>query len=393
VCQSRVCPICGNDEKYFLYRQKFYSKEISLMKSYDVVCCKVCGFAFADNIPSQEVFDKYYADMSKYEYNHQEGDSYLGNNLYYKKIYNFISEHIKDKDVEILDVGASTGGLLSIFKENGYKRLTGIDPSETCSKFSYDKYGINTIATDLSSFDSDIKYDVVILSAVMEHVVDFSGFIGKINEMLNDDGVVFVEVPDLQRFSEYMSGSVPFQQFSTEHVNYFTRITLKNLMCKYNFNEVVNVVGENKVGQINDPDFFSLFRKGGDCAEKFYYEKCLSLNYVSDYIEVCGRVDSEIKKRIKDVFIKYDRVIVWGVGTFTLRMIGDVLNLSNIEFFVDSNKRYHDKIIDGLDVKMPADIKHYPTLPILISTFAYQNEIKRIIADEMSLRNEIITIF
>ncbi len=45
-----------------------------------------------------------------------------------------------------------------------------------------------------------------------------------------------MEVPDATRFA--MSPDAPFQEFSIEHINYFTPVSLVNLMGRYGFSEV-----------------------------------------------------------------------------------------------------------------------------------------------------------
>ena len=42
---------------------------------YDLVVCAACGTAFADGIPSQEEFDEYYRELSKYEYEYGQAKS------------------------------------------------------------------------------------------------------------------------------------------------------------------------------------------------------------------------------------------------------------------------------------------------------------------------------
>jgi hypothetical protein len=66
--ENRLCPICNSDKKTVLFHQSFSGfADNNLLNSYDVVACDDCGFCFADNIPPQNVFDKYYRDLSKYE--------------------------------------------------------------------------------------------------------------------------------------------------------------------------------------------------------------------------------------------------------------------------------------------------------------------------------------
>jgi len=137
----RNCPICNNDKVTFLFKQNFNNDTISLMESYYVVSCDRCNMIYAYDIPSQEEFNKYYKEMSKYEYHNNNGMISDGYKNHFKNIFKFIQPHIT-KESKILDIGCATGALLNEFKENGYKNVLGIEPSEQCTKVAMEQYGI-----------------------------------------------------------------------------------------------------------------------------------------------------------------------------------------------------------------------------------------------------------
>lgn len=385
---NRACPVCFCSKKLSFFTQKFSSKDIFLMDGYDVVQCQKCGFTFADGIPSQADFDKYYAAMSKYEFNYQGGlvsDEYAS---YFTKIFSFLSPYLPDKNTKVLDVGCSTGGLLSVFKSNGYSRLLGIDPSLECSRAAKELYGIEVSVSTIYDFSSTEKFDLIILSAVLEHLADFDYSMRKIWSLLNENGLLFVAVPDVERFSLYVSA--PFQQFSTEHINYFSRRSIKNLLSRFSFEEIAVRQDEHKLNDTADPEILSLSKKIPDGAPKIVKDE-ISEPQLRDYIAKCSAVDSVLKQVIQIKLKDKDRIIIWGVGTHTQRLLGNGLDVSKILFFVDSNKRYAGKRIGGLEVKSPEAIKE--GAPILISSHSYQEEITRQIRDVLKLNNEIITLY
>ena len=59
--RHRACPVCGGSDRRLLYRQRFDAfSTSSLLDGYDVVACDACGLCFADNIPDQAAFDRYW---------------------------------------------------------------------------------------------------------------------------------------------------------------------------------------------------------------------------------------------------------------------------------------------------------------------------------------------
>ena len=386
---QRLCPICGFSGKKFLYLQNFHNKVLSLMEKYTVVSCKKCGFVFADNIPSQRKFSRYYAIMSKYEYNYKDGAVSKDQLNYFSKVAGYLSIYLKCKTVAILDVGCSTGGLLSVLKKKGYSNLTGLDPSSYCVNAVKKLHRINAIKGDIDSFKTQNKYDLVILSATLEHLVDFEGSMMKIWYLLKDGGLLFIEVPDAERFSSFVSA--PFQQFSIEHINYFSRYSMENMLNKYSFKKVDISRNINKINLTVDPDIFVLAEKINMKSGEIKKDR-VSGKKIKSYIDKCSSTDKTLKAKLKKVFSENKKIIIWGTGTGTLRLIEEGLDVSKIAFFVDSNARYKGKKLNGLIIKSPEEIKENRS-PILISSYAYQNEIASQIRNVLKLKNKIIKVY
>ncbi|TAN34194.1 class I SAM-dependent methyltransferase [Patescibacteria group bacterium] len=384
----RPCPICLSEGKKKFFRQNFGNKAIAIMDGYDVVVCQKCGFVFADNIPGQEEFNKYYEIMSKWEFNYKDGVVSEDYQKYFKKIIDFLVPHLKDKRAKIVDIGCSTGCLLNMLKEKGYVNLLGIDPSPTCVKTVKELYGIDAVADTISNFSAENKFDVIILSAVLEHLVDFSGSVDKIQSLLNEGGLLFVEVPDATRFDSYIF--TPFQQFSIEHIDYFSDVSLKNLLGKFGFEIVEMQKNENTVNQTIDPDIFVLAKFSPQLKSEIVKDD-ITEKKLGDYISKCAQLDIEVNKFLSEVLGKHEKIIIWGVGTHTQRLVGAGLDLAKVLYFVDSNVKYHGKKINGVEIKSPREIKE--NAPILISTFSYQEEVARQIKDELKLKNEIVKIY
>ncbi len=388
VSMDRMCPICFCSEKTFLYKQRFNNKAISLMEEYDVVVCKDCGFVYADYIPSQGDFNKYYAEMSKYEFGYNDGVVSNDYVAHFTKIAQFLTPHISYANAKILDIGCSTGALLSILKSFGYSNLLGIDPSASCVKTVKKLYNIEAIANTISDFHYDEKFDVVILSAVLEHLVDFSSSMHKIRSLLKDQGLLFIEVPDAERFDSYIF--TPFQQFSFEHINYFSQYSVKNLLSNYSFEIIDMQKSENRINQTIDPDMFVLSRKLDKHVPQINRD-AICESRIRNYISQSSKADSEVKKIIRDKLSNKEKIIVWGIGTFTQRLIGSGLDLSRIQYFVDSNTRYSGKKLKGKEIRSPGGISD--EIPILISTYSYQEEVAHQIKEVLKLNNEIIKLY
>ncbi|GHT48138.1 hypothetical protein FACS1894102_0480 [Spirochaetia bacterium] len=126
-CFKRACPVCNSKKSEMLFVQKFANIEgVSFLTGYDVVSCNDCGFIYASNIPSQEIFDEYYINANKYEIEIEQPDTFTGK---YDHIIQEIMNLNENKNISIADVGCARSEVLRKLKESGYSDLTGIDPS------------------------------------------------------------------------------------------------------------------------------------------------------------------------------------------------------------------------------------------------------------------------
>ena len=92
-----------------------------------------------------------------------------------------------NKDDSILDIGCANGGQLKILKESGFTNLAGVDPSEVCVS-NVQTFGIRSFQAHIfedSFIEWDAKFDLIILSHVLEHICDLDRAIQIIKDKLN----------------------------------------------------------------------------------------------------------------------------------------------------------------------------------------------------------------
>jgi 2-polyprenyl-3-methyl-5-hydroxy-6-metoxy-1,4-benzoquinol methylase len=380
---NNKCEICSGVDLEFLYYQNFNNTSgISLMKSYDVCFCKNCGFIFANNIPTQEEFNKYYKEMSKWEAINID-DMFIDKySKHFKNMFNYINKFARiNKNSKILDIGCSTGGFLNEFKKRGFNNLLGLDPSEKAIETTKKLYNIDGIICDIFSFETDKKFDLITMSAVLEHIVDINKLMEKINSLLSDNGYLFIEVPDATQFQDFIY--TPYQQFSIEHLKFFTPISIRKFLSNHKQLQIINIKQtQHKLNKTIDPSLFVICN-----LDKFIK---YDLQNIKNYIKKSKKLDTDLKNRFNIKLNKEDKIILWGVGTFTLRLLNDI-DLSKISYFVDSNPKLKDKLINGLVIKSPQEI--IDNLPILIGSYSFQNEIEHNIRNKYKLSNRIIKLY
>jgi SAM-dependent methyltransferase len=388
----RSCPICNSEHRELLYNQKFTTMSSgSLLDSYDVVVCRSCGFGYADNIPEQEVFDAYYQDMSKYEYQEHSGQESQQDLVRFHAVVDILVPFLSPQS-KVLEIGCATGKMLSLLQEKGDFEVTGVDPSLVCTETAKRLYDISVHNYNLWNLPiPQQKFDCVILSAVLEHIRDLNRAIEKITSLLHVNGLLEIEVPDASRYAEFPGA--PFQEFSTEHINFFSPISLDNLLKLHGYQKLIC---EQSVRSQSDntlmPSITVIYQYSGNKCDEIVLDPTTKLN-LSEYIQKSERIEKQLHAVIDDLSNSQLAILVWGVGTHTQRLLATSnLAKANIRAFVDSNSRYQDKLINGLPIINPMDLDRYNEA-ILISSQVFQSDIKKQIEEELKIENTLLLLY
>lgn len=335
---KRICPICNCNDGEKLYEINFAkSKNEFIAEHYDIVSCYKCGFIFNDTEWTQNDYDKYYSETSKYANNFTSGAGGLSD-LDLKR-YNDVIDRIElfiNKKSSILDIGCAKGGLLRTFKYRGYNNLYGIEPSEDAINH------LKTFGIDgkcLSLFEANKlnkKFDAVILTQVLEHIFDLEKMKYILQNLLNKDGILYVDIPDGTAYSKANLNS--YYYFDLEHINHFSNDTLRYLFNDLEFIDIGNSHFDN-ASDIKSYILYGIFRNS-----KIMSRDMASLAQMKHYIQ---------KSQIKDSYLLNDidktkPTFLWGFGAYLRRLLLDerYFNDINIVGIIDKNKS-----LSGLKIK------------------------------------------
>jgi SAM-dependent methyltransferase len=388
----RPCPVCGGSERQLLHRQQFAAlSDGGLLDGYDVVVCGPCGAAFADRIPAPEAFDRYYRDMSKYEYDHRGGAESPFDLERFRRIARRVGRLVPERSRRILDVGCATGGLLASLRDEGFRDVTGADPSPACAAAAERLYGIRVVTGSLrDDLFPDASFDLLMLIGVLEHLPGPGPAIERLTRLLRPQGAIYVQVPDALQF--HLWPNAPFQQFSTEHVNFFSAGSLDNLMAAHGYALIDSEVSayEWRAGTM-DGVVDAVFESTG--AARPPRRDAATGAALSEYVRQSVGRDAALCATIERLVREQREILVWGAGTGTQRLLASSrLGEARIRAFVDSNPHYRGRRLHGVPVIGPSDVDDGPT-PILIASFPFQREIEDQIRAGLGLRNPVIRLY
>ena len=360
------------------------------MPGYDIAVCSSCGAGYADDIPSQADFDRYYAQMSKYEHSYRDGKVSDVDAARFSEVVDLAGPHVKSGN-RIVDVGCATGALLAEFKRRGFTNLQGYDPSEACCEAGKRLYGINVEESTINGLTSRSESaDLVIMTGVLEHLADVDTSLHLLKGMLASGGMLYLEVPDASRYDEWFSA--PYQFFSMEHVNFFSPQSLSNLLARHGFETIFSRRVKRFLSpQAVEPAIAGLFSLDGMVHElKTDEETAIRMK---NYIAQSGEMELRINSVISALADEGKPLAIWGAGTHTLRlMLTSELSKANVMAILDSNSRYHGKSIHGFPIISPQDF-HDSEATILISSQTAEKEIMRHILEQLGWGNELVCLY
>ena len=389
--EPRRCPVCQASSVQLLWRQSFWALDgIGLLDGYDVVVCQVCGMTFADHIPPQIVFDEYYRELSKYAYEHRGGKESAADEDRLRQAAKSISRFLPDFCTRVLEIGCATGKLLAFLREAGYENVFGLDPSPGCADGAKRLYGIRVLTGTVFELpEPDQSYDFLILLAVLEHIRDVDRAVEALSVLLSHSGRIYIEVPDAS--SLIADQDAPFQEFSTEHINFFSPTSLQYVMEAGGF-RTLECGSEVRPG-LRKPEHFAygIFERSSSRRTTFPHHAEAEGGLVS-YIKNCQQMDAALRERVEAIGRANEGIVVWGVGTHTQRLLATgALNPASVVAFVDSNPKYQNHRLAGIPIIRPEALNHRPE-PILISSYAFQEEIEDQI-HRMKLPNKRILLY
>ena len=371
---ARPCPACGNAIYSHVYRQRFaHFIEGSISDGYEVVACSVCKTCYATGLPDEARFSRYYSDSSKYDLTASFGEIPAVHRERLRDQAAFLAATVGRRDLPVLDVGTATGGLLLALRDAGFTALYGVEPSPDSVRVATQLRGLDVKVGDLSVARSwGMRFGVISFIAVLEHLLDPGGIIAEAKALLLDDGHLYLHVPASEYFREHVSA--PFQQFSVEHINYFTSCSLRNLLARTG----MDVVAARTVTVDESVDTkltaLEVVCRPTDRALSIEPDDS-GLAAIDEYVAKSREKERGISARLAALSESGRPLYVWGTGTNALHLLAETpLAECNILAFIDSNPHYSGSKLAGRTVMSPADLGEVEA-PILVASAVSQSEI------------------
>ena len=167
--------------------------------------------------------------------NYHRDEDYLVNEKLFRNIFqkrfNLIKSHSRSGILTVLDIGCSNGVFLDLFAGC---ETWGVEPSKIADRARRKGHRI------LNTFFEQAKltenyFDLVVLNHTLEHMDNPKLVLKKINILLKEGGMVFIDVPNFGSLSSKILGKKWPYLLPKEHISQFTKETLTRLLKENGF--------------------------------------------------------------------------------------------------------------------------------------------------------------
>lgn len=252
-----------------------------------------------------------------------------GKELRFNSHKKIIDEIFKKNEIKkVFDDGVNRGTFAKYCQKKKVFH-NGCEPDKKCfQNYKYLKNKIKNCITE--KFITKKKFDLIYSAHTLEHVENINNHLKKINNLLLENGIFFLEIPNSNQI--FYSKKIYEEYFIDKHLNHFTPSTILKIVEKYGF------FSERIIS--NQYNIILILRKKNKAKNKNKeFKNYLNLtNIIKDYYSNKIRSINKIKQISKKInFLKkHKETVFFGAGKILNTFFENGLNTKNVKFLIDN---------------------------------------------------------
>lgn len=184
-----LCPICGNKSS-IIDKVKTINPESD--DTVDLRKCSACDHWWIDPLPKQEYLSRLYADNSLFAiskgYDEESKSSLADINSLEEYTGMIFTSPSKQNKPNFLEIGVGSGHLFNYVADKVNMRF-GVEPGSW-------KPSHPNIVTDIGLIPKDIKFDIIVVQDVLEHLASPVAILKKLRSVANSGCVITLGFPN-----------------------------------------------------------------------------------------------------------------------------------------------------------------------------------------------------
>ena len=360
---QRACPVCRHSAATPLHRNTLVPVA-GIDLSYQVARCQKCGFHFADRLPATDSYQSYYSTLSKYDL---QGPCSALDRQRVAAAVHLCGLRQLDSQARILDLGCGSGAFLAALRGAGWVNLTGLDPAPKAAAAAQHLYDLDCIKQGTIANAPEIvdlgQVDLLCLLAVLEHLPELYRDFSHLCSHLRPGAQLLIEVPALELFDA--DQGEPFGELSLEHIQYFSRASLHNLLGSLGLRLLQTEWLE--LPELGSGSLFAWAEVPWVRVSNFVAESEHSASLVFDaYLQGSGKRMRAVLSKVPD-----HPFILYGAGSHSARLVPAMSSdqQNNLLALFDANPNLQGQPWGRWQIQAPAALAAYPGVPLLLSSY------------------------
>ena len=358
------CPICGGDtESYKIFNkipqssaQLFSDSTLEIKySSFTAGICRPC-FHIVNTTYVSNAVENIYTDANYIT--KKSISTAMSTNL--KDIVDFIEANLNLASNELLEIGSGSGEIANYFQNQMV--VTTVDPC-------VDSYNNPNITHYSEFFNKDVvskinkKFDIIIARHVIEHVINPVEFLKLCQSVLTDNGVIYIEVPNLNDIISIER----LTDFFNDHIQYFSNSSLSKA------GSIANLTSVNSRLFLNSAHLGMVFKNSN--------------------FDILIRLDCA-KLKVTNVLAAIDNVdnfIIYGAGAHavTFASLLSTEQKNKILSVVDKDGNKSGKFLPGTQVPISTPTNFSASL-IVNTSVLYAAEVEKYLLEEQQFIGKIL---
>ena len=206
------CSFCQG--KRFRYRHNIDVKNVSKLApvfqltndeferlfSFNIIECKDCGLLLTDRVLTSSETNKFYNYRTYKDKKFTETYE-----KYYNSLLHFINAFKTIQGKKFVEIGSGYGFLLNLARKRGAIPI-GFEIDKNLVDYAKNKFNLQIINEDFLNYNHPYEnfYDIIILSAVIEHLTNPIEYLKRIYALLKPRGVFYFDIPETCFFTKYI---------------------------------------------------------------------------------------------------------------------------------------------------------------------------------------------
>lgn len=366
---AKICNLCGS------HAFEPLNIDESVTRTGHNVLCSNCGLIFHYPAMTAEEMSDFYASEYSDEYSASET---ISRDLAKERIEILKSKIDLSNAAPVLEVGCAQGEFLAEINSLGIM-AQGVEPSRAMAAQGRDSYGLNiTTGVYDDLHEQPQKYGLICMFHVLEHVANPLVTLKRIRREIKNNGHLFLEVPTL---GDCQLALV----FKKIHPTTFVRETLEAMLALAGF--VPSLVEERGY-------HLRMLAKPTEPKDQVPLPNALTVrNQVLNYLTKRRDIIENIQVTL-NILVGKPGGAIYGAGLNTLDL-NQVFPLSQLQLegAFDSDPRKQGRKILGLTIYPPDNLRTWHGQYLIISSYAFQEEICRQLHYLEAKGIELVTLY